>query len=310
MRRDPPNADAALWAARRLGADAAPDPAFESWKAADADNATAFEQVWSTTQDPALVEALRLSAQRRAVVHRTPRAALIGGLALAACAVAGVFVWPDLQVMMVAPLRLETAPGEQRQVALADGTRVTLDGATRLDVQLGAHRRRVTLARGEAYFDVAHDQKRPFTVTAPEGSARVLGTAFDLERGGDRLVLSVYRGKVRLKPHGLGTASADLTLGQRATAADGALSKTRVFDAAAADWRTGWVETDGLSLERLVERLNRHTIRPIVIADPDLGRQRVAGRFRLDEPDVLVRNLALMHGFKVREAPGQLELTR
>ncbi|MBU4436090.1 MAG: FecR family protein, partial [Alphaproteobacteria bacterium] len=132
----------------------------------------------------------------------------------------------------------------------------------------------------------------------------------DLERTADRLELSVYRGKVRLRPHGLGAAAADLTLGQRATAGDGALSKTRLFDAAADDWRTGWVETDGLSLERLVERLNRHTTRPIVIADPAFGRQRVAGRFRLDEPDVLVRNLALMHGFKVREAPGQLELTR
>jgi transmembrane sensor len=312
MRRDRAKQDAALWAARRLDANAPNDDAFEAWTTADPDHAEAFDEVWSTTQDPALMEALRLSAQR-ATVRTTARrpAALVGGLAaLAACAVAGVLAWPDLQVMMVTPLRLETAPGQQRQIALADGTRLTLDGATALEVRLGDHRRQVRLTRGEAFFDVAHDASRPFTVSAPEGSVRVLGTAFDLERGRDRLELSVHRGKVRLTPEGLGRPHADLTMGQRASARGGALSKVRTFDPSVEDWRTGWLETKGLSLDRLIERLNRDSTRPIVIADPALGRQRVAGRFRLDDPETLVRNLALMHGFKVREGGDGLELTR
>lgn len=315
MRRDRAHPEAALWAARRLDVGAAPDSAFEAWKAADPDNAEAFDQIWTTTQDPALAEALRLSAQRRKAPRAASRrAALAGGLALAACMAAGVVAWPNLQLMMVAPQHLDTAPGQQREVALADGTRVTLDGATSLEVQLGAHRRRVRLVRGEAFFDVARDSSRPFTVSAPEGAVRVLGTAFDVERGQGRLELSVHHGKVRLTPQGpglsLGRPSVELTAGQRATARNGAVSKVRAFDPVAEDWRAGWLETDGLSLDRLVERLNRHTVRPIVIADPALGRQRVAGRFRLDEPDTLVRNLALMHGFKVREASDRLELTR
>jgi transmembrane sensor len=313
MRRDRANPQAALWAARRLDAGAAPDGAFEAWKA-DPGNAQAFDQVWTTSQDPALTEALRLSARRRKAPRKALHAALAGGLALAACMAAGVVAWPNLQLMMVAPQHLDTAPGQQREVALADGTRVTLDGATSLEVQLGAHRRRVRLVRGEAFFDVARDPSRPFTVSAPEGAVRVLGTAFDLERGQDRLELSVHHGRVRLTPGGgglnLGRPSLELTAGQRATARDGSVSEIRAFDPAVEDWRAGWLETDGLSLDRLVERLNRHAARPIIIADPALGRQRVAGRFRLDDPDTLVRNLALMHGFKVREASDRLELTR
>jgi transmembrane sensor len=303
--------DAARWAARRLDPVVADDPAFDAWKAADPAHAASFDRLWTTTQDPALAEALRLSVQRRSARRRIASpASLIGGLALAACAVAGVVAWPDLQLMTVTPLPLETVAGQHRDVILADGSRLTLDGATRLEVQLGAHRRKVRLVRGEAFFDVAHDPSRPFTVTAPEGSARVLGTAFDLERGQGRLELSVHRGRVRLAPKGLGRPSAELTAGQRAAVSEDGLSSPQRFDPSAEDWRSGWLETDGLSLDRLVERLNRDSKRPIVITDPALARQRVAGRFRLDEPETLIQNLALMHGFQVNQARGRLELSR
>jgi transmembrane sensor len=137
----------------------------------------------------------------------------------------------------------------------------------------------------------------------------VLGTAFDMERGDGKLELSVHRGKVRLAPPGLIHRTADLTPGQRAFAKDGRLSRPRAFDPLADDWRSGWLETDGVTLARLVERLNRASATPIVIDDPALGRRRVAGRFRLDEPEALVRNLALVHGFRVREEAGSLALS-
>jgi transmembrane sensor len=304
--------EAALWVARRMDAAGAQDAEFEAWKSADPAHAAAYQALWNTTQDPALAEALSRSAQAQArtMPRRRPAGVLIGGLALAASILLAVLVWPDLQVMTVRPTALETAVGQQRAVVLADGSRVMLDGATRLEVQIGTHRRRVRLERGEAFFEVAHDAARPFVVSAPEGSARVLGTAFDLDRSGGRLELSVHRGRVRLAPTGLIHRTAELTVGQRAFAIDGQLSAIRPFDPAADDWRTGWLETEGVTLERLVERLNRGAAKPIVIADKSLAKRRVAGRFRLDEPDALVRNLALMHGFTARDEDGRLVLTR
>lgn len=301
---------AARWAARRPDADTREAADFEAWKSADSAHADAFNEVWSTSQDPALAEAMRLSEQRRTIRRgrARPIAALAGGLLAAALAIA--VAWPQLQLMTVAPIPLETAPGQHREVTLADGTRVTLDGATRLEVRLGSRRRQVELVRGEAFFDVAHDAARPFTVRSDTGSARVLGTAFDLERADGRLELSVHRGRVRLAPSGLIHRTADLTVGQRAFAKEGRLSAIKPFDPLADDWRSGWLETDGLTLERLVERLNRASTTPIAIADPVLARQRVAGRFRLDEPKALVENLALMHGFKVSQTSDGLVLSR
>ena len=301
---------AALWVARRLDRQVQDDRDFDTWRAAGSDNGAAFDQLWTTAHDAALIEAMALNVQRRSVRRPVwaPIAALAGGLA--ACAFALVLAWPQLQLMSVEVATFQTAPGRIRTVALADGSRVTLDGATTLEARIGEHRREVRLVTGEAYFDVVHDAARPFTVRAPEGSARVLGTAFDLERGDGKLELSVHRGKVRLAPAGLIRRTADLTPGQQAFAKEGRLSRPRAFDPSAEDWRSGWLETDGVTLARLVERLNRASTTPIVIDDPALGRRRVAGRFRLDEPEALVRNLALVHGFQVREQAGRLALSR
>lgn len=301
---------AALWVARRLDSQDHDDQSFEAWRAADPARGAAFDRLWITAQDAALTEAMALSVQRRSVRRPAwkPIAALAGGLVT--CAMALTLAWPQLQLMTVRPVTVETARGQVRTVSLSDGSRVTLDGATRLEARIGSRLRAVRLVSGEAFFDVAHDTSRPFTVSAPEGAARVLGTAFDLERGDGRLELSVHRGKVRLAPTGLIRPTVNLTQGQRAFAKEGRLSAVRPFDPSADDWRSGWLETDGVTLARLVERLNRASKAPIVIEDPTLGRRRVAGRFRLDEPEILVRNLALVHGFEVRERAGALALSR
>lgn len=300
--------EAAVWAARRLDDGDRQDAAFETWKSADPAHGQAFDQVWRASQDPALAEAMRLSEQRRGVARRAGVWAAFAGLS--ACGLAAFAVWPQVQLMTVKPIVLQTAPGQHRVATLGDGTQLTLDGATRLEVRLGTRRRQVELVRGEAFFDVAHDTGRPFTVKAPEGSARVVGTAFDLERGDGRLELSVRRGRVRLAPTGLIHRTAELTMGQRAFAKEGRLSAVRPFDLNADDWRSGWLETDGIPLARLVERLNRASATPITITDPALGRQRVAGRFRLDDPRALARDLALMHGFTIRQTSDGLLLSR
>jgi transmembrane sensor len=101
-----------------------------------------------------------------------------------------------------------TAPGEQRTVVLEEGSRITLNTRTRIAVHLARHVREVVLRDGEAFFEVSKDASRPFTVRTSIGSARAIGTRFDVYLEDNHLSVTTQEGKVMLAtPVGGGMAS-------------------------------------------------------------------------------------------------------
>lgn len=76
-----------------------------------------------------------------------------------------------------------TGIGEIREVALPDGSRITLDTGSAVDLRYDAGIRRVVLLRGDIMLDVAPDASRPLVVETPQGSLRALGTRFTVHRG-------------------------------------------------------------------------------------------------------------------------------
>ena len=83
-------------------------------------------------------------------------------------------------------------------VRLADGTQVELNTNTRLHADVNGLSRTVMLDSGEAYFDVVHDAKRPFTVYAGNRRITDIGTKFSVFRDGDDVRVTVREGKVRV----------------------------------------------------------------------------------------------------------------
>jgi transmembrane sensor len=92
--------------------------------------------------------------------------------------------------------RFETRLGEQRLVALADGSRVTLNTASSIEVRLREDRRVVELVAGEALFEVAHDAHRPFEVRVGNVVVKAVGTQFDVDRREIRTAVTVTEGRV------------------------------------------------------------------------------------------------------------------
>ena len=92
---------------------------------------------------------------------------------------------------------LRYASGDTRRaVTLDDGTRVYLDVASIIEVRFDASRRDVTLVRGRALFDAAHDAARPFVVTVGTDRVTALGTVFQVDRAAFEVVVTLAQGAV------------------------------------------------------------------------------------------------------------------
>jgi len=87
-------------------------------------------------------------------------------------------------------------------ITLADGTNVVLQANSKLDYpeKFLGNAREVILS-GEAYFDVAHDAKKPFIIHTGRIRTTVLGTAFNIRAlpDGKEIIVSVTRGKVKVE---------------------------------------------------------------------------------------------------------------
>jgi transmembrane sensor len=164
---------------------------------------------------------------------------------------------------------VETGNAKVRRVQLEDGSAVTLNSNSRLLVpaDYNQHNRKVVL-EGEAFFDVATDAKKPFSVQSKGVETRVLGTSFNVQAYMHRagLKVTVVSGKVAVKA---GTAEPVMLQPdqQLQVMADG----TTAFSAVAAKSYRSWVDGelffDHETLEDMAITLGAHFDREFIFAD-------------------------------------------
>lgn len=184
-----------------------------------------------------------------------------------------------------------TGVGERRTVALSDGSRLTLNTTSTVEVAFTRGERRLRLVRGEALFEVAHDASRPFLVEAGPARFRALGTAFNVRVRSDVVELTVTQGVVGVMA---GEAAVETVASARIAAGGGAVVRSGAVAPTALDeqhlrqrtaWQDGVLEFDGESLAQVVGEFNRYRRQPIVIGDARLESLRIGGRFEVDEAD-------------------------
>lgn len=236
-------------------------------------------------QVPVLADAEEVEAlaARVAAHHRWRR---IGGRVLAAAAVLALAagLWHQL------PEKMETRSAERRALALADGSRLELNAQTQLEVSLGRQERRVTLGRGEAFFRVAHDARRPFVVATPAGAVRVTGTVFNVRAGSaGQAEVTVLEGSVQLQPAVApgSPVPVPLAAGQQAVLGAAHLAVRSLSPEAAQNvtaWRVGQVAFESEPLAAALERFSTYHPRSVTVA-AEAAALRVGGRYSLDDLD-------------------------
>lgn len=183
--------------------------------------------------------------------------------------------------------------GQNRDIVLADGSKVTLGGASRLRVRFNADERQATLEAGEAYFQVVHDSQRPFEVVAGGITVRDIGTAFDVRRSYGEVAVAVTEGKVRVAAAGSAMQTLDAGAGQRVAwdPVGRMLRLGTTTQEQAMGWRSHRLEFVGEPLAVVVDSVNRYSRRPVRLDGTDVAGLSFTGTVRTDEIDSWLRAL-------------------
>lgn len=264
--------------------DAAVRAGLDAWLAASEDHRRAWqsiERVWRLTGDVSVADAspaANVVGLPRA--RRARRALAIAVAALAACV--ALYLAPILQLRLLADHR--TSVAELREVTLEDGSIVHLDAGSAIAIRYGAARREVALLAGRAFFEVTASKERPFVVLAEDVSVTVTGTAFDVRRSSDEVIVAVQSGTVEVEERGrmAGTLTRGESLSVNRSSRE--VVKSEIAPQDVASWRERRLVVDGATLADVVEELGRHHAGVIVLRDRSLGERRITGVFDLRRP--------------------------
>jgi len=292
---------AGLWL--RLQADPELQSEVEEWCAQSVDHERAFS---AARESWTLAGQLALSSSIPPIRHRSrasrwhfrPRRTVTAMVGAAAAACLAVVSAPTLLLMWQSDYR--TGTGEMRNVTLSDGSSVTLDADSAIAVDYGDGRRGVRLLAGRAWFDVAHDEKHPFTVAAATARVRVTGTAFDVGLDDDSIDVALARGSVQVASDD--KAPIALTPGDRIhlTRPSYSVDRSRMAISSMGSWRRGRLVIEDAPLAEGIDQLRRYYPGTIVLTSSKLGQRRVTGVFDADDPEEALRLMVRQHGATVR----------
>ncbi len=246
---------------------------------------------------------------------RTGRRWATGAIAAAALVALIVGFHPDLSLpLFFSPAHAETyatGHGDIRRFTLTDGSLVTLDTDSRVEVTIDRGRRHALLRQGRARFVVAADP-RVFTIQAGNGDVVTVDGAIDVGVDGNaRVELRLRSGSARVKAHDTSTdtQSAGVLLAiDRPVLYAGSDFAPRVITAPAADtrdWPNGWMEYRTIALGELIREANRYAQTPLILDEPKLASLTASGRFQLTETDRFASRIAELFRLRVsRRADG------
>src|SRR5579871_59334 len=173
-----------------------------------------------------------------------------------------------------------TPVGGRGLTVLPDGSKVEVGADSRIITDYSSAMRGVTVDAGDAFFSVRKDPRRPFVVSAGRLRVIAVGTAFNVRRGADRIVVAVQEGRVRVSDAvGDGPDLGSIGAGEEAVYLLGprhlSVANIKTHDAAA--WRDGILKYEHEPLAAVAADLNRYSTRRIVIADADIGELPFTG---------------------------------
>ncbi len=318
---------ASAWAERLLAEralDAAAEAELEAWLQADPQHQAALnaclelEGMIDAARGSDWADDLIVATEAELAAQEAPGRpawivpAVIGMAAMLALAIA-LPVWTgmlgggraadsDAPVQLAALETYSTARGDRQEIALPDGSVMTLNTGSRVTTAFVAEERRVMLEAGEALFEVSHDPSRPFIVEVGGHEVRAVGTAFNVySRDDGRTVVTVVEGLVQTRIESGPASAALLRAGDQVELVPGepAPEPARVDVVAATAWRQGRLVFDGRRLSEVVSEFRRYNDLDIAFADADLGELQINGSFDPSDSEAFLAALSATESLRI-----------
>lgn len=316
------HAEALVWARKIQDPDFADWEAHVAWLEVDPHNSAALDAALVLMEDASsdLGPASPLPAAAEVPMHvvndndhplkdgtgrqRGRRWSLAVGGAIAA-GIAAIAAVPAIMHRSPQPYRIETALGSTREIALPDGTFITLNGGSAVDLD-HTNPRIATLVRGEAFFAVRHDPSHPFVAQAGGELFQDVGTSFDMVRDTGSVRVAVREGAVMYDPKG----AAVRVGGGHQIAVDPTGTTVETAEAGAiGGWRQGRLSYRYAPFEAIAADLSRSLGKPVRI-DPELKSRRFSGILIIsDDHDLTVHRIASVMNVRVLHDPDGWHMT-
>jgi len=288
--------------------------ALDNWLNASVAHKIAYlraDHAWSRSRRAAALKQPAKEQEPASVASKFPFLSLKFAAAIGTIAVLGLaatqLAWQDYATY-------RTPVGGRQLLKLSDGSQLELNTNSVVRIAKRSADREIIVDRGEVYFDVKHDPKRPFVVFAEGRKILDLGTKFLVDEHPGRLEIAMVEGRVWLAPPvGSDARAANLTTGDVAVATAHTTTISKSTPDALSDalsWRNGVLVFHHTSLASAVAEFNRYNDYKVVVADTGVGKLEINGKFRTTDITMFADVAADVLGLHVKKLDGYALIER
>ena len=275
--------------------------AFLSWKQASEENNQAWQKIQSIAGqfdgiNPAISKAtLFQTSQPKSLERRR----LLKGLGIVAAATTTSWFTYQQQPWLTLTADYSTPKGGQREIQLADNTKIILNTDTAINIAYSDTSRTVVLIKGEVFIETGHGEGShlPFIIQTRQGNVGALGTKFTVRNHGDFHTVSVYESAVQITS---ASTQAQIRVDQGNTVTFGKdyFSKTEPLIAGADLWTKGMINVANMPLKDFVLELRRYH-QGVLRCDSNAENILISGAFPIKDMDMLFASLERTYPVRV-----------
>ncbi len=185
------------------------------------------------------------------------------------------------------PVSYAYKENDTKPLVLSDGSKIYLNKGASVDVFPFKHKKRPVTLHGEAFFEVAPDAERPFTVESGGTITEVVGTAFTITQTNENTRIFVEKGKVIFKSIDKDKEIVALTAGEAALFNEDRMQVIPNPSPNINSWHTQHLSfTKNMSYAEILTDASAYFNRPISLENVDLKECRISNTLIYTSPDI------------------------